>query len=92
MIAVFIAGIFFGVITGWWSHLSSARNSELGILIYASGFLAAVISMRSIFVFTTAMLPTLLAIACGYVIVTLISKVQPKPRPVPRRPPPRGRV
>lgn len=90
-LAVFAAGIFFGVITGWWSHLASARNSELGILIYASGFLAAVISMRSIFVFTTAMLPTLLAIGAGWVIVTLISTMREKPRPMPRRIPPRGR-
>jgi hypothetical protein len=85
-IGVFIAGIFFGALTGWWSHLASARNSELGILIYASGFLAAVISMRSIFVFTTAILPTVVALAGGYVIVSLILKVQTKPRPAPRRP------
>src|SRR5271163_3281811 len=76
---VFIAGIFFGVITGWWSRLASARNSELGILIYASGFLAAVISMRSIFVFTTAILPTVVALGGGYVIVSLILKFQAKP-------------
>ena len=90
-VAVFAAGIFFGVITGWWSHLASARNSELGILIYASGFLAAVISMRSIFVFTTAMLPTALALGVGYFIVSLILKVQPKSRPAPRKLPHRGR-
>lgn len=102
LLGVLVAGIFFGVITGWWSHLASARNSELGILIYASGFLAAVISMRSIFVFTTALLPTLLALGGGWLIVTLITAVQAKPRPVQRhlpkqrspqqqRPPPRGR-
>ena len=90
-IGVFVAGIFFGVLTGWWSHLSSARNSELGILIYASGFLAAVISMRSIFVFTTAMLPTVLALGVGYLIVSLILSAQPKARPAPRRVQPRGR-
>lgn len=85
---VFLTGLFFGVITGWWAHLASARNSELGILIYASGFLAAVISMRSLFVFTTAILPTLLALVGAWVIVTLIQKFQAKPRPVPRRPRP----
>ena len=81
---VLVAGLFFGVLTGWWAHLASARNSELGILIYASGFLAAVISMRSIFVFTTAMLPTVVALGGGWLIVTLIHAVQAKPRPVPR--------
>jgi hypothetical protein len=66
--AVLIAGLFFGAVTGWWSFLSSPRNSELGILIYASGFFAAVISMRSLLVFTTALLPTVAAIGiCIYV-------------------------
>ena len=51
----------FGALTGWWSHLASAQNSELGILIYSSGFFATVISMRSLFVFTTALLPTVAA-------------------------------
>ena len=46
MIAVLACGIFFGAATGWWSHLSSPKNSEMGLLIYASGFFAAVISMR----------------------------------------------
>ncbi len=90
-IGVFIAGLFFGGLTGWWSRLASARNSELGILIYASGFLAAVISMRSLFVFTTAILPTVLALAGGYVIVSLILAVQAKPRPAPRPMAPRRR-
>jgi oligosaccharide repeat unit polymerase len=84
-IGVLFAGLFFGIITGWWSHLASARNSELGILIYASGFLAAVISMRSIFVFTTAMLPTLVALGGGWLLVVLISALQPKSRPGPRQ-------
>lgn len=74
LIAVFIAGLVFGIIMGWWSHLASARNSELGILIYASGFLAAVISMRSLFVFTTAILPTLFAIIGGHFLVSIWSK------------------
>ncbi len=64
-IAVGLIGLFFGVIAGWWSYLSSARNSELGVLIYASGFFAAVISMRSLFSFTTALLPTIAAIVIG---------------------------
>ena len=66
---VFFAGLFFGALTGWWSHLASPRNSELGILIYASGFFAAVISMRSLFVFTTALLPTVAALIIGTFVV-----------------------
>ena len=64
-LAVGLIGLFFGFITGWWSYLSSVRNSELGVLIYASGFFAAVISMRSLFAFTTALLPTVAAIVIG---------------------------
>lgn len=64
-LAVGLIGLFFGAITGWWSYLSSGRNSELGVLIYASGFFAAVISMRSLFAFTTALLPTIAAIVIG---------------------------
>jgi len=63
--AVLATGVFFGALTGWWNRLASPRNSELGILIYASGFFAAVISMRSLFVFTTALLPTVAALIIG---------------------------
>ncbi len=69
MIGVFAAGLFFGVITGWWGHLASPRNSEFGILSYASGFFAAVISMRSLLVFTTALLPTIVSVIAGYLIL-----------------------
>jgi hypothetical protein len=63
--AVLVIALVFGALTGWWSHLASPKNSELGILIYASGFFATVISMRSIFVFTTALLPTVAALIIG---------------------------
>jgi hypothetical protein len=59
---VVLTGLIFGAFTAWWSRLASPQNSSLGILIYASGFFAAAISMRSLFVFTTALLPTLAAI------------------------------
>ena len=65
LLAVLAIALFFGAITGWWNFLASSRNSELGILIYASGFFAAVISMRSLFVFTTALLPTVAALLIG---------------------------
>lgn len=62
ILGALFCGILFGAINGWWSHLASPRNSELGILIYSSGFFAAVISMRSVFTYTTALLPTVAAI------------------------------
>jgi len=76
-IAVAIISLGFGVITGWWSHLASSKNSELGILIYASAFFATVISMRSLFVFTTALLPTVAALIIGnYAVRFLTAQAQ----------------
>lgn len=69
MIGILLCGIFFGAFTGWWGHLASPRNSELGILIYASGFFAVVISMRSLLVFTTAILPPLAGLAIAFYMV-----------------------
>lgn len=65
MIAVLLTGVFFGFVCTWWSQLASPKNSEIGVLIYASGFVAVAISMRSLFVFTTALLPTIIAIIGG---------------------------
>lgn len=62
-------GLLFGWFAGWWSHLASPRNSPFGVLIYASGFFAIVISMRSLFVFTTAILPTAAAIIGGSLLI-----------------------
>ena len=72
LLAVALIALGFGALTGWWSHLASPRNSELGILIYASGFFATVISMRSLFVFTTALLPTVAALVIGAYAVRLL--------------------
>jgi len=68
-VGVFLFGFFFGGMAGWWSCLATPRNSDLGILIYASGFFSTVISMRSLFVFTTAILPTVAAIIGGSLLI-----------------------
>ena len=74
---VLLCALFFGAINGWWSHLMGPKNSELGILIYASGFFAAVISMRSLFTYTTALLPTVAAIVgTGYLVRYLARKAR----------------
>ena len=86
-IAVFLIGLFFGVLTGWWGMLASPRNSELGILVYASGFFAAVISMRSLFVFTTALLPTVVSIVAGtFFVKKVLPAFQKKLRPTRKLP------
>jgi oligosaccharide repeat unit polymerase len=73
-LAIALAGLALGFSTGWWSSLASPRNSELGILIYASGFFAAVISMRSLFVLTTALLPTVAALVIGTYAARLLAR------------------
>lgn len=62
MVIVVFTGLLFGFLCRWWGQLASPDNSEIGIVVYASGFFAAAISMRSLFVFTTAILPTIAAI------------------------------
>jgi hypothetical protein len=77
LLATIVIALIFGALTGWWSYLASPKNSELGILIYASGFFATVISMRSLFVFTTALLPTVAALVIGtYAVRLLASQAQ----------------
>jgi hypothetical protein len=92
MIGVLLTGLAFGVFTSWWSRLASPANSELGILIYAVGFFAVAISMRSLFVFTTALLPTLAAIFGTRILVKHVAAKTARwlrmNRNAPRRPPP----
>lgn len=70
---VLLAALALGAIMGWWSHLGSPRNSEFGMLVYASGFFAVAITMRSLFTFTTAILPTIGGLLIG---ALLLSKVR----------------
>jgi len=68
-IAVFLMSVFFGACCAWWNLLASPKNSEFGILVYASGFFSAVITMRSMNWFSTALLPTLAGLVMGYVFL-----------------------
>ncbi|HVS53810.1 MAG TPA: O-antigen polymerase [Opitutaceae bacterium] len=65
LFGVFLTGLAFGSFNGWWNRLGRMDNSPFGHLVFASGFFSAVISMRSMFVFTTAILPTVAALAIG---------------------------
>jgi hypothetical protein len=66
---VILASAFFGALTAWWGRLTAALASEFGVLIYASGFFAIIISMRSLLVLTTAILPTVAAICFAIVFL-----------------------
>ncbi|MCC5805094.1 MAG: hypothetical protein JJU00_02085 [Opitutales bacterium] len=55
--AVLLTGLAFGMFFAWWNRLGCAGNSLYAMLVYASGFLAALISMRSLMFTTTMILP-----------------------------------
>jgi len=89
-VAVFCIAAIFGWCGAWWNRLVSDENSQLGILIYASGFFACVISMRSMLLFTTAMLPTMVALIGTSILIgkgldattRLLSTRPPAPAPI----------
>ena len=58
-IAVTLVGILFGYAAGWWNHLGSGMRSNASIILYAAGFFAAALSMRSMVFTTTAMIPVI---------------------------------
>jgi oligosaccharide repeat unit polymerase len=57
-LAVLGVGLLFGMLASWWNRLAIGLGSNVSIILYASGFFAALISMRSMLFTTTAMLPT----------------------------------
>jgi hypothetical protein len=54
---VAMAGMFFGLLCGVWNSLFRGRWDPFSQLVYAAGFFPAAISMRSLFAFSTAILP-----------------------------------
>jgi oligosaccharide repeat unit polymerase len=68
-LAIFLMSIFFGACCAWWNLLASPRNSEYGVLVYASGFFSAVITMRSMNWFSTALLPTAAGLVVGWLFL-----------------------
>jgi hypothetical protein len=56
--AVLMVGLLFGWLAGWWDRIGRDLRSNLGIIIYTSGFFTALLSMRSFLFTTTTLLPT----------------------------------
>lgn len=56
---VLIAGLLFGAAAGRWNQVGQDTNSSFSQILYASGFLCAAMSMRSLLVMVPYMLPTL---------------------------------
>ena len=59
LVGVLIAGLFFGAAAGWWNKVGQRDNSSFSQILYASGFLCAAMSMRSLLTMVPFMLPTL---------------------------------
>jgi oligosaccharide repeat unit polymerase len=55
--------VFLGALAAWWNQMAMRQQSDYALVVYALGFFAAGITMRSLFWLTTAMLPVLALIA-----------------------------
>jgi hypothetical protein len=55
--AVFGVALLFGWLAGWWDRFGHDLRSNMSVALYALGFFAAMLSMRSMVWTTTAMLP-----------------------------------
>lgn len=92
LFAVILEGIVLGILATFWNRLASPKNSELGLLVYSSGFFAITITMRSCFSLTTALLPCVAGILFGkYLLPKIREKLKPRAVLPPRlrnQPPP----
>src|SRR5262249_42772240 len=68
MLAVFLTGCCFGFLARWWGDVANTFASETGVFVYAFGFFAIVIAMRSITWLTVAILPPMAGIAAAVFI------------------------
>ncbi|WP_407185015.1 O-antigen polymerase [Bradyrhizobium centrosematis] len=59
LLGVVIAGLGFGAAAGWWNRVGQQSGSSFSQILYASGFLAAAMAMRSMITMVPFMLPTL---------------------------------
>jgi hypothetical protein len=51
--------LFFGALAAWWNRMAMRQQSDYALVVYALGFFAAGITMRSMFALTTAILPVI---------------------------------
>ncbi|NET72754.1 MAG: hypothetical protein F6K62_18030, partial [Sphaerospermopsis sp. SIO1G2] len=57
IIAVILMSLSLGILANWWSRTAAFHTTGYGIVVNSLGFFTAAISMRSLIVFTTSMLP-----------------------------------
>ncbi|MBD2026057.1 hypothetical protein H6F80_16925, partial [Leptolyngbya sp. FACHB-711] len=51
--------LFFGALAAWWNRMAMQSQSDYALVVYALGFFAAGITMRSMFALTTTILPVI---------------------------------
>jgi hypothetical protein len=61
--------LILGMLTGWWNQFGCYSNSHFGNFMFSSGFLAATLTMRSLLVFTTTILPTIMVLVLGFLAI-----------------------
>lgn len=59
MFGVVAVSMFFGALAAWWNRMAMSHQSDYALVVYALGFFAAGITMRSMFWLTTAILPVI---------------------------------
>ena len=59
MFGVVAISLFFGALAAWWNRMAISPQSDYGLVVYALGFFAAGITMRSMMWLTTAILPVI---------------------------------
>ena len=59
MFGVAAISLFFGALAAWWNRMAISPQSDYGLVVYALGFFAAGITMRSMMWLTTAILPVI---------------------------------
>lgn len=59
MPVVIVISLAFGALAAWWNRMAIASQTDYGLVVYALGFFAAGLTMRSMLWLTTAMLPVI---------------------------------
>lgn len=77
-VSVVLTAMVLGMLCSWWTQHLRRQNSDLGILVYASGFFAIAVGMRSMFWVTTGMLPAVAAVVGGTILLRQYTSSRPQ--------------
>ena len=75
--AVIVTAFGIGMLTRWWTKKVFSTHSDLGIVIYGSGFFAVALTMRSIYMLPVAILPTIFLATTGYWLTRRLPRWRP---------------